>query len=348
MTDFMTYCIEKAMMLVGNLLLAVALSIYMALLGNQLGNILWIDLIWILILLAVLLSGYWKWKRKQKETFEKLERLDRKYLIAEILEEPDQAEGRMYHQILKSACKSMADEIHAARETTAAYKEYIEEWIHEIKTPITAIDLICKNHETEETGRIREELRNVDGLVEQVLYYARSENVEKDYFIRELQLSDVVNPAVRSQRTAILEKGIRLIVEELPETVWTDEKWMTFILNQLLSNAVKYAGKKDPQISLRAEKTDGSVRLFVEDNGCGISEKDLPRVFEKGFTGGVRGNQKATGMGLYLSKKLCGRLGLSLDIDSVQGSYTRAVIGFPVGDYVDPARSPEKTLQNCK
>ncbi|HIZ45242.1 MAG TPA: hypothetical protein H9672_11100 [Firmicutes bacterium] len=198
-------------------------------------------------------------------------------------------------------------------------------------------DLICRNHDSEVCRRIAGEIRSIDGLVEQVLYYARSENVEKDYFIRETVLSDVVSASIRSFRSVILERRIRLEVGTLPERVWTDEKWMTFILNQIFSNAIKYADKPEPRLTVTSGEEARSVWLCVEDNGCGIRKEDLPRVFEKGFTGGARTNRKATGMGLYLSKKLCTRLGLALEIESERGKFTRVRIGFPVGRYVEAA-----------
>ena len=331
------YLTERAAAVTGGLLLAVCSSLYLAVLGLPWSGLVWLDAAWLTAGALVLASDYMRKKRKEKKLCGQLEALDKKYLIAELSGKTADLEGQLYYGVLREACKSMADEVNEAKETAESYKEYIEDWIHEIKTPIAAADLICRNHDSEVCRRIAGEIRSIDGLVEQVLYYARSENVEKDYFIRETVLSDVVSVSIRSFRSVILERRIRLEVGTLPERVWTDEKWMTFILNQIFSNAIKYADKPEPRLTVTSGEEARSVWLCVEDNGCGIRKEDLPRVFEKGFTGGARTNRKATGMGLYLSKKLCTRLGLALEIESERGKFTRVRIGFPVGRYVEAA-----------
>ena len=147
-----------------------------------------------------------------------------------------------------------------------------------MKTPITAIDLICKNHPTEEILQIQKELQEIERFVEQALYYARSEVVEKDYFIKEISLSEIVYPVILEYRTMLLEHRVQIVADDLELCVYTDEKWIQFILKQLLSNAVKYARKDNAKIHIYSQVVDGKKYLTVEDNGIGIAQSDIGRV----------------------------------------------------------------------
>lgn len=334
----MNYLSEKLMLLFLNLFCSIALSIYFILLGNSFPSVLPVLFVWALILAIVWGSGYYRQKKKAGQIFHQLDLLDQKYLICEMLEKPVTNEDKLYFHILRAACKSMLENVNHLKKTNRDYKEYIEEWIHEIKTPITAIDLICKNNPDSEGRRIGKELSRIGNLVEQALYYARSEHVEKDYFIREFALFDSIGPALMQNRTLLLEEHIRLQVEETADTVCTDEKWLTYILSQILSNSIKYHKPAGAFIKISASHTQNSVSLIIEDNGQGIPPEDLPRIFEKGFTGSRRGNRKSTGMGLYLCRKLCLKLGLAIRADSVLGEGTTITITFPDGTYNRPGQ----------
>lgn len=330
------YLYEKLMLLFLNLLCAIALTIYLVLLGNSLSSVLPILLVWAVILFLVWGNGYYKQKKKEEQITCRLNLLDQKYLICEMLDKPKTCSEQLFQQTLRTACKSMLEKINHLKKSQYQYKEYIEEWIHEIKTPITAIDLICKNHPETENKRIGKELSRINYLVEQALYYARSENVEKDYFVKEFPLFDAIHPALLENRSLLLEENIALQIEETDDIVYTDEKWLTYIISQILSNSIKYRRTKDACIKISATHTESSVSLILEDNGRGIPAADLPRVFEKGFTGTVRTNRQSTGMGLYLCRKLCLKLSLSIRADSVCGEGTKITIDFPTGTYVRP------------
>ena len=139
----------------------------------------------------------------------------------------------------------------------AGYKEYIEQWIHEIKTPITAMKLLCENHRTDWTKELLLELEKTNRFTEQALYYARSEHTEKDYSVREMALSQVVHQAIADNKYLLLQSGMRLEVEEMQDTVYSDEKWVRFILNQLIANAVKYRTEQ-PVLRISTHKRQGS------------------------------------------------------------------------------------------
>lgn len=293
-------------------------------------------LLWILFFGILLYVGYRRESRKIHAMYQSLTRLDQKYLIPELLPKPESVLEEAYFHLLRTSCKSMTEEVGKQRAISRSYKEYMEEWVHEIKTPITAIDLICRRHATPETERISQELFQIRHLVEQVLYYARSEQVEKDYFIKPMLLSDIVSEALLSCRFLLLDTHMALEVSKLDERVPGDEKWMVFILRQILVNAVQYRSQEHPRIRIYSETYPQYVRLVIEDNGIGIAKEDLPRVFDKGFTGRNRSYQASTGLGLYLCRKLCLRLGLDIHLDSVLGKGTRVYLDFPLNSMTTP------------
>lgn len=180
-----------------------------------------------------------------------------------------------------------------------------------------------------------EQLRRIDDYTEQVLYYVRSEHTEKDFLIKETKLDKLVTRAVVKQKDDLLAYHIELQVEPGNALVMTDGKWMEFILNQIMNNAIKYRDlKKASRIVITAEEFADKTVLHIKDNGIGIAKSDLGRVFEKSFTGeNGRQRAKSTGMGLYIAKKLCERLGHGLDIESQQGEYTMVSISFGKNDY---------------
>ena len=160
------------------------------------------------------------------------------------------------------------------------------------------------------------ELEKTNRFTEQALYYARSEHTEKDYSVRKMALIQVVHQAIADNKYLLLQSGMHLEVEEIQDTVYSDDKWVRFILNQLIANAVKY---RTGQTILRfsTHRQQDQVVLVVEDNGIGISATDLPRIFEKGFTGqNGRKVQQSTGIGLYLCKRLCEKLGIGITAES--------------------------------
>ena len=236
------------------------------------------------------------------------DQLEEAYLIADLMKEPERADDEVFYQILKLAEKSMLENISAVMQERRDYRDYIEQWVHEVKTPITAMKLICENHPSEFSRAILTELEKVDRFTEQTLYYARSEHTQKDYAIREIQLSDVVHGAIADNKYLLRQNDVRIEMEMVTDTVYTDDKWVRFILNQLIGNSIKYRTEK-PRLTFYTEQQSNQVLLFIKDNGIGIAEADLPRVFEKGFTGqNGRNIQNSTGIGLYLCKRLCDKL----------------------------------------
>lgn len=315
--------------LLTNLVCMAALTVFLLVCGNSISAVLLILVVWALILLAGLFLTYWKRKRQMQKLLDMAGRLSERYLISEVMELPEQAEDQVYYQLLKMAGKSMLEQIGEVRRERLEYKEYIEQWIHEIKTPITAMKLLCENHRTDWTKELLLELEKTNRFTEQALYYARSEHTEKDYSVREMSLSQVVHQAIADNKYLLLQSGVRLEVEEMADTVYSDEKWVRFILNQLIANAVKYRSGQ-PVLRFSARRRQDQVLLIVEDNGIGISSADLPRIFEKGFTGqNGRMVQQSTGIGLYLCKRLCDKLGIGIAAES-SGQGTAISLAFHI------------------
>ncbi len=200
------------------------------------------------------------------------------------------------------------------------YLDYVESWIHEMKTPLTACNLILANGG--DIRKIRRELRRADNLTESILYYARLRTAEKDIQITKFEALDVIDEAVKSQMDILIAAGVSVEVRgEL--TVYSDRKTVCFILKQLLLNSAKYC----PGCLIEIVAENGNI--YVRDNGCGIADYELPRVTERGFTGRKGKRQKTgTGMGLYIVKELCRRLDIGMEIESVEGAFTKITFCF--------------------
>ena len=264
-----------------------------------------------------------------------LEELEEPYLLWELLEDPGFAEGTFLCRVLGATGKAMADAVAEARRESAEYREYVEAWVHQIKTPIASARLALENESSPLAPRLEEDLFRVEGYVEQALYYARSGAVDRDYLIRAHGLEHLAAGAVKKYARPLIAAGFRVELEHLTATVYTDEKWVTFILGQILANAIAYRRGPAPRLTFSQREEGAAVVLQVEDNGVGICPADLPRVLDKGFTGrnGRAEGARSTGLGLYLCRRLCNKLGLGLSVSAREGAWTRVCLTFPKGDY---------------
>ncbi len=198
--------------------------------------------------------------------------------------------------------------------------------------------MIVENNKNEVTTSIYEELQKIENYIEQVLYYARSNTVEKDYYIKKCDLKEIVNEVIRKNKTVLIGEKISINIHDLKISVNTDSKWTVFILNQIIQNSIKYR-KTEGQAEIEIYGVQGkeNVILYIKDNGMGIKKGETTRVFEKGFTGtnGRRLNKKSTGIGLYLCKKLCNKLGLGIELKSAENEGTEVKLVFPNSSYID-------------
>ena len=280
---------------------------------------------------------YFKKKKFYDNLSNMLEELEEKYLITEIINTPDFLEGKILKNTIEAIDKSMLENVNKYKYMTEDYKEYIELWIHEIKIPIAASKMVIENNKNEVTKSIDEELNKVENYIEQALFYARSNTVEKDYYIRKVLLKEIVNESIKKNKSSLIQEKISINIHNLDIEVNTDNKWIVFILNQIIQNSIKYRKKEKSIIEIYANQGKENVILYVKDNGIGIRQGEITRVFEKGFTGtnGRLSNKKSTGIGLYLCKKLCNKLGIGIELNSVQNEGTEIRLVFPQSSYVE-------------
>ena len=288
------------------------------------------------LLFSVILIDYFRKKSFYQLLLSTIEKLDKAYFVIEMLEEPSFYEGKMIYQALYDINKSMCEMIRQLENQTEDFKEYIEIWIHEVKLPIASLVLMAHNHPDKFDKNSKEQIRRIEDYVEQVLYYVRQKFAEKDYLINAVSLKKVVSNVALRNKNEFLERNIDLIVENVDYSVYTDSKWLEFILNQIIGNSMKYKDKKNAYIKINTIEEKNKYILEIIDNGMGISKEDLPRVFNKSFTGNNgRRCAKSRGMGLYIVKRLCDKLGHKVTIESRKGEYTKVSIIFFKNKYYD-------------
>lgn len=276
-------------------------------------------------------------KRYYNELQKTVDGLDEKYLITEIIKTPNFVEGKILNDILRQVDKSMHEQVSKYKYLQEDYKEFIELWIHEVKLPLTTSKMIIENNKNKVTKSIEEELDSIENYVEQALFYARSSAVEKDYYIRKCNLKDIVNESIKKNKTSLIEEKVEINIHDLDNVVSTDSKWIVFILSQIIQNSVKYRNKKLLlNIEVYSEPNKDNTVLYIKDNGIGIKKEEISRVFDKGFTGtnGRLAGKKSTGIGLYLCRKLCEKLGVSINVKSTEGEGTVVSLVFPNSSFV--------------
>ncbi len=208
--------------------------------------------------------------------------------------------------------------------------DYYTIWAHQIKTPIAAMQLLLQSEQSDINSELLEQLFKVEQYVEMVLQYLRLENMSSDLVFKEHSLDTIVKQAVRKYSKSFIRKKVKLNYMDLNCDVLTDEKWLVFVIEQILSNALKYTGAGEISIYMDDELPD---TLVIEDTGIGIEHEDLPRVFEKGFTGYIgRADKKSTGIGLFLCKQILNKLSHTITIESVVDKGTKVKIGLGVVD----------------
>lgn len=335
--NFKLFFKEKAITIL--LLLFGIITIEIFLMAYNVGMFIkiYIPLIIMGLYMISIIIEYFKRKKFYDNLLNMLEKLDEKYLITEIIKTPNFLEGQIFKNSLEQIDKSMLENVNKYKYMTEDYKEYIELWIHEIKIPIATSKMVIENNKNAITKSIDEELDKVENYIEQALFYARSNTVEKDYYIRKVVLKEIVNESIKKNKSSLIQEKISIDIHDLDIEVNTDNKWIVFILNQIIQNSIKYRKKENSVIEIYANQGKENVILYIKDNGIGIKQGEITRVFEKGFTGtnGRLSNKKSTGIGLYLCKKLCNKLGIGIELNSVQNEGTEVKLVFPKDSYIE-------------
>lgn len=234
-------------------------------------------------------------------------------IIAQTFPKIDGIKDEDYQQIIRL----LADEHRQYRvDTDHKYSEMIDYytvWAHQIKTPIASMRLHLQNEDSALSRTLSSDLHRIEQYVEMVLTFLRLNSESTDYVIKEYDLDKIIKQAVRKFSADFIGRKLSLVYEPVNTTVVTDEKWLSFVIEQVLSNALKYTPAGSITITLENEKT-----LRIRDTGIGIAPEDLPRIFEKGYTGyNGRADKKASGIGLYLCKRICNNLDHTIAVRSI-------------------------------
>ena len=317
---FREYAASKAITLCFIGMLAAAAVLYMVYSDVSAGMIAMIAFFLILCIVGWLLCGFWQISSKLNKLHHIQRELSEQYLLGELLPPPSNAIEKEYYDVMKTVSRAAINKAESAIREKDEYCDYVESWIHEIKTPLTACSLILSNDA--DPRKLKRELKRADNLTENILYYARMRTADKDLQISAVQCAEVMDEAVKSQMELLIAAGISVEIEG-DFTVYTDRKPLCFILKQLLINSAKYA----PGCKIQMTARDGAICVY--DNGAGIPDYDITRVTQRGFTG-TNGRKfgGGTGMGLYIVNGLCAQLCISFEIESEVGKYTKITLTF--------------------
>lgn len=329
------YIRDKALLLFLHISCMACLAAFLYLTGYSMDYCLIILICWCLVFGCWLLVQFLLRRSYFRKMEEVMEHLDQRYLLGELMPGSFRLEDRLYRAMIRSSNKSVIERIRRIEDKQREYREYIEGWVHEIKAPITGIALNCENNRDERSRYLAAENRKIENYVDMALYYARSDEVYKDYRIGETQLQEIAEDVLMKNKYYLIQCRMRAEVD-CPHPVLTDKKWIEFILNQLVLNSAKYCREQDAYIRIATERLPRGVLLRVQDNGLGIKAEELPRIFEKGFTGtnGRMQGKRSTGMGLYLCRKLCAKLGIGIRAASREGEGTEILLEFPLSSYL--------------
>jgi signal transduction histidine kinase len=330
------YFFSKAPYIIMNLIVYLLILVLMSIASMPPLILFIIFLIWFLPLIIYMIMDFISKKRFYDDITGIIDKIDKKYLLPEVVKRPNYYEGKVIYDVLSECNRNMHEHVNFYKNLQREYREYIETWVHEIKTPISSSRLIIENSESKEKNVLSDELRKIEEYINQALYYSRSTDVSNDYIVKEFEVKEAVKEVIRNNRRDFINKRISVDVEAVSGKVITDLKWVKFIINQIIINAIKYSKENSGNIKIYTTEGAENIVLTIGDNGVGISQKDVNRVFDKGFTGtNGRKYGKSTGIGLYLCKKLCEKLGLGISLSSIEGEGTKVNIIFPIGNFVN-------------
>lgn len=242
-------------------------------------------------------------------------------LLPDQLPEAETVLEEDYQRLLRLLQEEAIQRKTAEAERVNDLTDYYTAWAHQIKTPIAAMKLTLQNEDSALSRRLNSELLRIEQYVQMVLTYLRLDSDTTDYVFRECSLDDILRPCLRKFAPEFIDRKLQLTYEPTRQTLLTDEKWLSFVIEQLLSNALKYTRTG----GIRIEAEGNTLR--ISDTGIGIAPEDLPRIFEKGYTGkNGRRDKTASGIGLYLCRRVCNNLGIALNAASIPGEGTTVTL----------------------
>lgn len=271
-----------------------------------------------LVILAVHFLRFYRQHRDREQILQNI------LLLTDQLPEPKTLAESDYHEMIRSLKQLNSANFTQWQNERQESIDYYTTWVHQIKTPISVMQMILQSEDTEEHRELSAELFRIEQYVEMVLCYMRLGSDSSDFVFREYDLDSIIRQAVRKYAPQFVRRRIRLLYEPVSVTVLTDEKWLLFIFEQLLSNATKYTDQGSISITITRDKV-----LKIADTGIGIAPEDIPRIFEKGFTGyNGRADKKSTGLGLYLCRQAADKLSHKISVASTVGAGTVFSIDF--------------------
>lgn len=321
--------------------------LYMYLIGARKQDLVYAAVLDAILLLITVLVGFFRYSSKVKALSNALERPVEEQ--AQLPEATDDVE-MLYHRLLENQSIARSESESSAAIRQLQMRDYYSMWVHQIKTPISAMKLLLEA-EREELGQLmcddeqsqcllsdnmnsfEDELFRIEEYVSMALQYQRVSSTENDFVLEKVSVDGVIRDTIKKYAKIMIRRHIGMNYSGTVQEVYTDGKWLAFILEQLLSNAIKYT----PQGFVKIETDKKANRFFItiKDTGIGIKAEDLPRVFEKGYTGyNGHADKKATGIGLYLCRQMADKLGHTIRIESEIGKGTKVWIGFDL-DYAD-------------
>lgn len=323
--------------------------LYMYLIGARKQDVVYAAVLDAILLLITVFVGYLRYSIKVKVLSNALKRPVEEQ--AQLPEATDDAEI-LYHRLLENQSIARSESESSAAVRQSRMRDYYSMWVHQIKTPISAMKLLLEA-EREELGQLmcdeepqatltelsdnldsfEDELFRIEEYVSMALQYQRVSSTENDFVLEKISLDGVIRDTIKKYAKIMIRRHIGINYSGTKKQVYTDEKWLAFILEQILSNAIKYT----PQGFVTIETAEEKDRFFItiKDTGIGIKAEDLPRVFEKGYTGyNGHADKKATGIGLYLCRQMADKLGHTIRMESEIGKGTKVWIGVDL-DYAD-------------
>lgn len=277
-----------------------------------------------------MLSEYIPRRRYYRVLFGTLNQLEEKELVLDVIPKSSFLEGRCTTAALEIMSDSFKGRMHQMVHASALQQDYIDAWLHEVKTPLACLWLIAESLDAKTSRKLNNELERIHRYLEQVLYVSKVATATDDYLIKKVSLEKVIQESLKMNRYYLIENNAVIEQNGVNVDIYTDEKWLQFILCQIIVNAIKYK-KEMLKLHFEAKKESDSITLKVTDFGQGIPKTDLKKVFQKGYTGeNGHATNNATGLGLYLCKVLADKLYLGVHIESVVGRYTTVTLTLPL------------------
>ncbi|SHJ29434.1 Signal transduction histidine kinase [Clostridium cavendishii DSM 21758] len=301
---------------------------------ERIEDILYIDFIVAIIYFGIYIIEYSRWTKKYKQLYELV--LNKKDIKEEDVRDIC-LEQEIIRNVIINKDKIYMDKCANYEEALKDMEEYISKWVHEIKLPISALNIVNDRvSDIEQNKSIKNEVEKINFLVNSVMYGSRTTASSEDIFIKLENIEEIIKKAIKNSAFFLIKNNIEVNLKNLNYNVYTDSKWMTYVVEQIINNAIKYS-KENGKIEYYCIEDKDFIMLVIKDYGIGIEREDLERIFDKGFTGSNGRNKiyKSTGMGLYFVKKIINKLEHKIEVDSEKDKYTEFKIYFyKISDYL--------------